>query len=42
MSYNIDYDKYVEDDNETYELLDITPEECEEYLKKRREELKNI
>ena len=41
MSYNMDFDKYVEDDNETYEILDKTPEECEEYLKKRREELKN-
>ena len=40
MINNKDLDKYVEDDNETYELLDLTPEECEEYLSKRREEVK--
>ena len=42
MSYNIDFDKYVEDDNETYEILDKTPEECDEILNAERERLKNI
>lgn len=42
MSYNIDFDKYVEDDNVTYEILDKTPEECDEILNAERERLKNI
>ena len=40
--YDEDIEKYVEDDTETYTILDETPEECEEYLKKRREELKKL
>ena len=32
MINNKDLDKYVEDDNETYELLDLTPEECDKIL----------
>lgn len=42
MSYNIEYDKYVEDDNETYKILDKTPEECDKILNAEIERLKNI
>ena len=42
MINNKDLDKYVEDDNETYELLDLTPEECDKILNEEKERLKKI
>lgn len=36
-----DLEKYVEDDNEPYQLSDMTPEECDKILKAEKERLKN-
>ena len=40
--YDKDLEKYVEDDTETYTILDKTPEECDEIIEEERKRLKKL